>query len=88
MNLEQFAEVHGSRKAARALINRELEKMICGMGLNDLPDTSELCDLIDELEGVIESNKGQLMMPEVQNEIKEMLKDAINDDTIESLILG
>jgi hypothetical protein len=87
MDINQYAEKHGAHKTARAIINKRIMK-ICGLGLSDLPDTPELCDLSDELADLIEANPGRLLDPEIKAEIAALINETINDDNIESLLLG
>ncbi len=55
MTLQEFAKKYSPRKAARALLNKRVYAL-CGMTLNDLPDTVEVCNLIDELEQCVAMN--------------------------------
>jgi hypothetical protein len=44
------------RDVAYALLNKFIEKRT-GLSIHDLPDTMVLCDALDELEGLIESEQ-------------------------------
>ena len=48
--LELLINLHGSREVSVRLINSRINRF-CGLDMSDLPDTSELCDTIDELQG-------------------------------------
>lgn len=71
-----------ARRLARVLISKRLV-LICGMGIDDVPDTSELCDIVDELQGMIESSDKATF----KKEVGLFLKENINEDNIEELIL-
>ena len=45
------------RKVARALVNNQVVAIV-GLSLDDLPDTSSLCNFVDEMESEINSWKG------------------------------
>lgn len=87
MKLKDYLQKHGARKAAMALADYYCRR-ICGISLTELPDTAELCDLYDELEGILESNAGRLSDPAVMKTISSLIKDVINEDSIEELVLG
>lgn len=46
---------NGAYKCARAVVNERLIR-VCGIGLSDLPDTSELACVVEEVAEALESN--------------------------------
>lgn len=52
LTLEEFIEKNGSRKTAMDLVGNRINKLV-GMSLSDLPDSSELCEIVDELESIL-----------------------------------
>lgn len=78
MTIKDYSAKHGARMTAKKLIDNRV-KMLAGLGIDDLPDTAQLCCLIDDLEQVILSD------PSNSEGIKEILKN-IDIDLIESTI--
>ncbi len=78
--LELMINLHGSREISIRLINSRINKFV-GLDMNDLPDTSELCDVIDELEELLDSKTYTI------EEIKNVL-DNINMDFIQDMVFG
>jgi hypothetical protein len=71
MKLQEFLNANGPRKTAIKLIEMRIFRII-GLSMQDLPDTVELWDLVDELECILE------------DEFKmEDIKDLLNDITFE-----
>lgn len=75
-----------ARKLARALISKKLI-LVCGMDIDDVPDTAEMCSMSDDLQDMIEGNIERLDDDDFKKELKQFLDENINDDTIEQLIL-
>ena len=76
MTIEQSIDKHGARHTAKLLINAQIKRLTSGMvTLYDLPDTPEICDLIDELEGVLNADLID------KHSIKDIL-DMINEDLL------
>ena len=78
--LELLINLHGSREVSIRLINSRINKF-CGLDMNDLPDTSELSDVIDELDEELESKSYTI------ESIKNIL-DTINMNFIEEMVFG
>ena len=78
--LELLINLHGSREVSIRLINSRINKF-CGLDMNDLPDTSELCDTIDELQELLETKNYTI------EDIRNVL-DTINMDFIEEMVFG
>ena len=71
MKLQEFLNANGPRKTAIKLIEMRIFRII-GLSMQDLPDTVELWDFVDELECILE------------DEFKmEDIKDLLNDITFE-----
>ena len=77
--LDSLIAQHGARKVAIKLVNSKIMNSI-GLTMSDLPDTSELCDVIDELEELFDSNY-------TVQDIKSIL-DTIDMQFIEDMIYG
>jgi hypothetical protein len=82
MTLQEYIEKYGTRKAAMQLVSKRIQSIIF-LSLEDLPDTFELCELIDEIEDVLINGD----MPYAKEQIKTILEQ-IDQDFIESLILN
>lgn len=54
MTIQQHAEQFGSRTTAQTLLNRRLGQF--GLFTDDLPDTCEVADIIDQLEEAVKGN--------------------------------
>lgn len=78
--LQLMINLHGSREVSIKLINSRIYKIL-GMDMSDLPDTSELCDTIDELQELLETENYTI------EEIKSIL-DSIDIEFIEQMVLG
>ena len=76
MTIEQSIDKHGARHTAKLLINAQIKRLTSGMvTLYDLTDTPEICDLIDELEGVLNADLID------KHSIKDIL-NMINEDLL------
>ena len=76
MTIEQSIDRHGARHTAKLLINAQIKRLTIGMvTLYDLTDTPEICDLIDELEGVLNADLID------KHSIKDIL-NMINEDLL------
>ena len=49
MTAQEYLAKNGSRKTAIALLNRRIGAL-CGMSMDDLPDTTEIWNLVDRIE--------------------------------------
>ena len=78
--LQLMINLHGSREVSIKLINSRIYKIL-GMDMSDLPDTSELCDTIDELQELLETENYKI------EDIKSIL-DSIDIEFIEQMVLG
>jgi hypothetical protein len=78
--LQLLINLHGSREVSIRLINSRLNKFV-GLDMNDLPDTSELCDVIDELQEVLDSKTFSI------DEIKDVLNN-IDMEFIQDMVFG
>jgi len=54
--LKNLIEEKGARVVARELVDKHIQNF-CGISIDDLPDTSELCDVIDDLEEVLSEDE-------------------------------
>lgn len=81
----EFHEQYGSRKLARALINNAVMQ-ICGIGINDLPDTAQLCSMVDELEEIVDQHEGALDGPEFTLRSQEFLTENITESFVQNTI--
>lgn len=70
----------GSREVSRKLVNSRIYRII-GIDMMDLPDTSELCDVVDELEGLLDSKDYTI------EDIGSIL-NSIDFEFIENMVLG
>jgi hypothetical protein len=69
-----------NRQKAIAVLNREVSAVTGGIGLSDLPDTAELCDMIDELEEMIECDEVAAEVIDVAREFaREFIADEFGD---------
>jgi O-phosphoseryl-tRNA(Cys) synthetase len=68
MTIKEHAAKHGAYGTARTLLNRHVQR-IMGVSLSDLPDTSEMANLSEEIEEAIVSNNDEKEMKRQINEI-------------------
>jgi hypothetical protein len=78
--LQLLINLHGSREVSNRLVNSRINKIV-GLDMNDLPDTSELCDVIDELDELLQSKDYTI------EDIKNVL-DNINMEFIQDMVFG
>jgi predicted RNA-binding protein with EMAP domain len=78
--LELLINLHGSREVSVRLINSRINKF-CGLDMNDLPDTSKLCDVVDELQELLDSKNYSI------DEIRSILNN-IDMSFIEDMVFG
>jgi DNA gyrase/topoisomerase IV subunit A len=53
MKLQEFLNANGSRKTAEKLMEMRIFK-ITGLNIQDLPDRTEIWDIVDEIESLLE----------------------------------
>lgn len=66
----------GAYKCARAVVNERLIR-VCGMGLSDLPDTSELACVVEEVAEALESNDCGMFTEACQQVNAEFIEELI-----------
>jgi hypothetical protein len=67
---------NGAYKCARAVVNERLIR-VCGMGLSDLPDTSELACVVEEVADALESNDCGMFTEACQQVNAEFVEELI-----------
>ena len=75
MTIQEYANKYGARKTAIKLVSYTIYQKI-GLSVDDLPDTSELCNMYDDLEELIEDG-----YEENKEQVKDILSQ-IDDDFI------
>ena len=80
VELQSKIDEIGSREVSRKLVNSRIYRIL-GVDMMDLPDTSELCDVIDELEGLLDSKDYTI------EDIGSVL-NTIDFEFIENMVLG
>ena len=80
LTLKEFIAKHGEEKTAFKLIDKRIES-IFGLSIFDLPDTSEVADLVEELAEVLQDN------PNDKESIKYILNQ-IDIEFIERIVYG
>ena len=78
--LQNQVNEFGSREVSRKLVNSRIYRVI-GIDMMDLPDTSELCDVVDELQELLDSKDYTI------ENIRSVL-DTIDFEFIENMVLG
>lgn len=71
-----------ARQLAKILISKRLV-VVCGLGIDDVPDTAQLCEIVDELEELLMT----VNRAEFKKQVGELLRTAITTTNIEELIL-
>jgi hypothetical protein len=77
MKLKEFLAENGTRKTAEKLMDLRV-KSVMGLSYNDLPDSNELWDIVEELETELMEENFSI------DKIKDILK-AITHEFIEEL---
>ena len=72
MKLQEFLQQNGARKTAEKLVEMRIFKVI-GLSMHDLPDSTYLWDIVDELESILEDNNFKM----------ETIKDILSEITFE-----
>jgi hypothetical protein len=87
MTVKQLCEEKGFRAAAIEIVNKRIA-YLSGGGLSreDLPDTSSLCDIIDEIEEVLVADKGKDMLEESSKKAIESLLEDIDINFLGDMI--
>jgi hypothetical protein len=78
--LNSLVNLHGSRVISNRLTNSKINQIV-GLDMNDLPDTSELCDVIDELDELLQSKDYTI------EDIRNVL-NSINIEFIQEMVFG
>ena len=80
LTILEFIAKHGEEKTAFKLIDKRIESIL-GLSILDLPDTSEVADILEELADQLHDN------PNDKESIKSILMQ-IDIDFIEQIIYG
>lgn len=80
MTILEFIAKHGEEKTAFKLIDKRIES-IFGLSIFDLPDTSEVAELVEELADILQDN------PNDKESIKYILNQ-IDIEFIERIVYG
>lgn len=80
LTLKEFIAKHGVEKTAFKLVDKRIES-IFGLSIFDLPDTSEVAELVEELANVLQDN------PNDKESIKYILNQ-IDIEFIERIVYG
>lgn len=80
LTLKEYIAKHGEEKTAFKLIDNRVES-IFGLSIFDLPDTSEVADLVEELADILHDN------PNDKESIKYILNQ-IDIEFIERIVYG
>jgi glutathione synthase/RimK-type ligase-like ATP-grasp enzyme len=80
LTLKEFIAKHGEEKTAFKLVDKRIES-IFGLSIFDLPDTSEVAELVEELADVLHDN------PNDKESIKSILNQ-IDIEFIERIVYG
>jgi hypothetical protein len=72
MKLQEFLNENGPRKTATKLVEIRIFR-IMGLSMQDLPDSTQLWDIVDELESLLEECDFKM----------ETIKDLLNEITFE-----
>jgi hypothetical protein len=78
LTIFEYIQKNGARATARQLINQRLNRL-AGLTLSDLPDTGEICAIIDNLEHQLKTDSAN------KDNIKEILTE-ISADFLEAII--
>jgi len=66
MKLAQYIETHGTRAAAVKLLDNRVFKIL-GLSVHDLPETSELVEVYDEIENVLLNDDEEYGIPKIKS---------------------
>lgn len=80
LTLKEFIAKHGEEKTAFKLVDKRIES-IFGLSIFDLPDTSEVAELVEELADILQDN------PNDKESIKYILNQ-IDIEFIERIVYG
>jgi hypothetical protein len=80
LTLKEYISKHGEEKTAFKLIDKRIESIL-GLSILDLPDTSEVADILEELADQLHDN------PNDKESIKSILMQ-IDIEFIEQIIYG
>jgi len=72
MKLQEFLNENGPRKTATKLVEIRIFR-IMGLSMQDLPDSTQLWDIVDEIESLLEECDFKM----------ETIKDLLNEITFE-----
>jgi hypothetical protein len=72
MKLQEFLNENGARKTAEKLVDSRIFK-VTGLSMHDLPDTTEVWDIVEELEAILENDNFDI----------QGIKDILNEITLE-----
>jgi hypothetical protein len=78
LTIFEYIQKHGARATAKQLITQRVRRL-SGLDLSDLPDSAEICAIVDNLEQQLKTDSAN------KDNIKEILT-GIDADFLESLI--
>lgn len=81
MTIQESVTKNGTRKTARMIVDQRVKNLCGGLGIDDLPDTNELCSIVDCVEEALEQT------PFDKPAIKSALEE-IDEQFIEQLLFS
>jgi predicted aldo/keto reductase-like oxidoreductase len=72
MKLQDYLNKNGARQTAEKLVDNRIIR-ITGLSMHDLPDTTEVWDIVEELEAILENDNFDI----------QGIKDILNEITLE-----
>jgi hypothetical protein len=76
MKLQDYLKANGTRKTAEKLVDNRIFK-ITGLSMHDLPDSTELWDLVEELREIFKNDDFDIQ--EVKNILREITPEYIEE---------
>lgn len=85
MTTIQYATIHGSRQTAIKLIDIRLRSY--GISFDDMPDSSERCDIIDQLEEEIQTAIDDSRSLD-NTLVKSLLEEVVDEEFLLTQLMG
>ena len=74
--LKQKVSELGSRKVSELLVNQKVMS-VCMLSMDDLPDSSDLWDVVDEIESILDSE--DYTLEDIKGQLEVIDMDLIQD---------
>jgi hypothetical protein len=78
MKVQEFLKLNGARKTAEKLVNMRVQ-FVMGLSMEDLPDSTQLWDIVEEIEAELNEDNEGVDMGRIREELQDITPEFIEE---------